>query len=1297
MESENEIKVFLRFFIFFFLLHLLSFNSSYSQVFNVSEVDKTNYPDVNVNFLTLKGDGSAFGDLTVNDFLVEENGDTIDPSTYRLECKNPPVKVVLVLDHSNSMNTDVEGEKRWDWVLYGVNSFINSIDLSDGESEVAMVSFAGRSQIRCPFTADKQELRDSLDKTYIINSSTNFNPPFLDDQSGAIELLKKCDPKFRRVVVFLSDGEHTIKPEKFDVNQVMKELKQWNIQSYNITLLNTENADLGVISNYSGGKYFNIQNKEKLADIYRIIADDAQNKDQCILSWISPPVCNYLGLYKQTKITFFITDQSHNRNYKAPDWGLARLDTDKDIYNLGNPDIGESGSQKIIITPKNYPFKINDIKVIPGEFFDVDWGQGFQESFNDTLELEKDTPYELNVKFTPSGVKQFRTAQVFIDADPCPQQVRVVGGISEIEVLKPSEGEILNLCEKVEIKWKGQKDNERVNLYYRYEDGEWVTIERTYRGYSYEWNPPFREGEYDIKVRLTSSFGLQDHSFDTSGRFKLEMPKLKVLKNTVDMGNCLTGDSSRKSVSGVLINDGRFPVNINKTSFYGEDPADFKLINALSDSLLLPGETLDLEIQYKPETNGFSEADLIFHTECIKDDTVSIFGKGVCAGEFVKIVDFGDIFIGRKDTIIKKHIFKNPTSEKYKIKPIIKNGKDLELFTIFKYINGNIAGTFLKSFEILPDSSITLAILFDARSLGRKEAYIDFSLPNECEPAITKLTANVVDAQLNAEGIAWGPKRKLTENDSSLTITNIGTITENINEIKLADPALNEIFKLEQKGNVNIPVEGGKTQKLDVSFKPAEERYYETELIILSDDRKDTLKLPLSGSGFLPKFAYEWSCGDMIEIGDSTDAELTLINPSQTSELKVDRIEITAGGEEFFKINNDLNGGYTMDVNSSEKIYFKFKPEEDLSHKIAITVYADNYDGEFTAEWKMNKISEGCDAYDIETDDINFGSVFLCDTNDNEVLIKNKAVNTDLILYRDQIFIYGKDKDDFYTEVNSDITVQPGETESIKVGFSPSDDVNYNKEAYLHIGNSFDMQLNIDLTGQAERARTYSSENKYTLKPGKRFTLPVFLNIPELEDESIEDLTLEVIYNNRFLHYAGNNLKSFTGENWQWSDPQIPDEGILRIRGEGILDVPFSGKVFEIDFRVLLDTADKSAIYATVDYECNSHDYLLTEVDYEDFCFNQGRRVIINNYAYATSVSAAAGNIELQVTIGLEAQTNISVYNTMGELVEEIEKKELPAGVHNYFIPAESIANGLYFIKVQSGPYLETKPVILNR
>ena len=489
----------------FFIFH---YQKALSQNFNVSEIDPTNYPKVVANFSAFNAFGAPYNNLNSNDFEVRENGILIPPQLVEIFCRtDAPYNVVLVIDKSSSMLEKVDGQILWDWAKEGALSFINNIPIGDS-SRIALVTFSGKAELMCPFTNNKQEFIDSLNKVPYIYGNTNFNVAFLNKDYGAINLLKNQSPYFKRAIVFLSDGEHSTTTEPLRYDEILSKLQEYNIQLFAITILSKKSSDLENMAKRTGGYYDFVTTKSQLNDLYKAFASSIQQRQQCLLQWTSPDICDDKGTYRQAAIRFKILNKTVVQNYRAPNSSIVFIETDKNLYDFGNPELGEYIDRDIVITPRLRSFNTQDIRIIPSQFFEIiDWGNGIGNPPSYNFVMPVDVPRTLKVRFKPSVAKKFRTASLIIDGEPCPKEIPLVGGYQQIKLITPKEGDFLSACDSITIRWQGQDPNSTVDISYSIDNGEnWNLIAKNIKGNSYKWLAPDTSSYFRIKVETSTSY-----------------------------------------------------------------------------------------------------------------------------------------------------------------------------------------------------------------------------------------------------------------------------------------------------------------------------------------------------------------------------------------------------------------------------------------------------------------------------------------------------------------------------------------------------------------------------------------------------------------------------------------------------------------------------------------------------------------------------------------------------------------------------------------------------------------------
>jgi uncharacterized protein YegL len=1541
-------KLLIIFFIF------INFSILKSQHFTMTEVDTSNFPLVSASFLALNPMGDSYQDLSVEDFAIEENGIPIPRELYQLNCGYPPISVVLVLDQSNSMNDMAGSETRWDWVVSGVKSFVNSIDLSDSISKVSIVGFGGRAYARCPFTGVKQELLDTLSNMSALNATTNFNEPFLDPTNGAIELLKKRPSEYRRVIVFLTDGKHENMTATLRRDDIVERLREWNIQTYAITLLDDMNPDLNLIAERSGGDYYQIMNKTELGKIYDFIAKDAQGKIQCILSWPSELSCSEVSSFRKARIEFLKNNSVINREYKAPDWSIVRVETDEEIYDFDDPDVGVSVEKEIKITPRQYPFTIDDIKIIPDDFFEINWGNGYGREFTGTMLLNEGETRTFNVRFTQKNQKAYRQATLVMEGAPCPLEIPLVGGKSSLAITKPVAGDVFNTCKNIRIEWDGNNPDERISLYYTLNNGPWVLIRNNLSGQSFDWSPPQIDGEVKIraqiqtqslykwavsdggkadefvstinvqnndlyavvcgtfkdsstignndlevygdndiflakydtegnlvwaqsagskdednalaavvdpigdiymtgimhkgaiferispaaqydylpylylakfspngqaqkvvtfggeskydnlrlypvrmsyefdnvsvpkiviegrykgyyqdedndwilpntsnfekffiiydhnlnKVRITtkdvemnnvvtsrdfdnqgnryetgnfrdtrnfgayqvtanegqdyyiSKYGQTNTSVDVSDAFEISVPKIKFMDESYNVGLCLVGDTCLKEIKGYLVNYGLFPVKITDAVIAGYQPEDFTLVTPLKDSTIAAGDTIDIQVNMQPDFIGYRSAELELSLECINDITLLIEGEGVCDALYDEVIDFGNVYVGKADTIIRSCIFKNPTSLDMKIEPIIM-GDDWRHFKIYRTKDGEMLPKQTGFIDVPPDSCVELLIEYTPAGFGQSNAYIDYNMPMGCEEAITRLTGTGIDAELLTSPVDWGDRRILSTNDSLLTITNVGTITEKIISITFEDENLRNIFNPEYYGDVSIDMTGESDLDINISFQPADEIEYSTNVIIYIESKEEPLIVSLTGKGFLPKLETDYSCGEAVNAGETTTATIVVSNPSSSGDLNINRIYINNGDNEYEWLNGEPQD-IIVPMNDSRVFDVIYTPKNGEPHNAQFIIEADNFDGTFTEEWRENNLNVACDAFDLDyTNPITFNNILVCKNTTDILEVTNSSVATDLIIFNSQATITGADADNFRINNNNDLTINPESTGEIIIDFVPDVMNQINYTATLTIPTSYGIDIVVSLIGDAEKISLSSAQASYIIEPGDNFTFPVRMEIPQLNNSvdvtnnAIQRIKLNIIFDNQMLKYVDNSISNNLN-NWNWNEPVETEPGILEIEGSGNLSIPFEGTAFDIEFQVLLGLNDTTNILGKVDYECTDEEVFLTMLTYDEFCFNEGRSIITNqNYSVTVIDIPDHNTFEIDVFLSNDAPTNITVFNSLGQEVKIVADDYYESGYYKFSVSKDEIQSGVYFIKVISGPFSETESIMI--
>lgn len=490
-----------------FVFFLTNFGLKAGPVLSISEVDTSAYPWLNVSFSVFDDDYYLVRDLVPADFQIMENKELIPETDVIVDCEDgdAPLNIVLVLDQSTSMDSIVDGKSKWHWVIEGAKQFINYAGGRDSVF-IAVTTFAGNSKINCNFTNNKNELYDSLQNAKVVTSITNFNNALMQPNTGAVELLKQRPYDERRIIIFLTDGQHSAKSDYLKIPDIIQTLLTHNIQMFSITFMSEINNDLIYISESSGGKNYNIKSVNALNEIYIEIANLILNKSICKLSWKSGIICHDDNPLKLVEIDFLkLPIKTVNTSYIAPFSSMTFFNTDKQIYFFGNPEPNQSVQQDIILNAEINEEHITSFKIEPPQNFKiVSWGEYGSEFPETGITIPAGDTIVLTVEFTQNDVKTKRNSLLSIYGDPCDINIDLLGGLQQVDIFAPLETEVYSACENMLIQWRGIDDGTMVDLYFKAENDErWTLITDSLAEKSYLWSPPEISDKYYFKVEET--------------------------------------------------------------------------------------------------------------------------------------------------------------------------------------------------------------------------------------------------------------------------------------------------------------------------------------------------------------------------------------------------------------------------------------------------------------------------------------------------------------------------------------------------------------------------------------------------------------------------------------------------------------------------------------------------------------------------------------------------------------------------------------------------------------------------
>lgn len=505
MQTMKYMKASLRV-VILLLISISSSITTYAQNFSIFNVDASKFPTMSARIVAVDAQGKEYTNFQANEFDLKENGVSMN-SSVAIRCTTisvaPAADVILVVDRSGSMSDKIGNETRWDWVKQGVTEFVNQFPFNP-PSQVALLSFGSTAQLDQDFVNNKTPIINAIN-TILPQGGTNYNYPCLDTNIGIIKLMKKrnaINPQIRKIVIFLTDGDPQVTPL---TDSIIKGLNGQGVVFYSITVGLPMNPELRRISNSTGGKTFEVFTKDKLAEVYRLIALETTLQTLCSIEWTAPYGCDLTSLIRNVDCGFkrLSPPLTSSTQYIAPDSSIAKVGLSSSIVYFGDPDKdppNNTQTNTITFTATNTPLRIDSLDIKPTTFFRITDMAG--KSY--PIYLKKGESWTPTITFTQQGSKAYRQAKLIMIGYPCPPTVTLVGGQTSVQVVYPNGNEIISACDSINIQWAGVGPQQEVAISYT-TDGtvanpNWNLITGSAKGLSYRWKPPVQGLKYRLRI-----------------------------------------------------------------------------------------------------------------------------------------------------------------------------------------------------------------------------------------------------------------------------------------------------------------------------------------------------------------------------------------------------------------------------------------------------------------------------------------------------------------------------------------------------------------------------------------------------------------------------------------------------------------------------------------------------------------------------------------------------------------------------------------------------------------------------
>lgn len=465
------------------------------QSFSVFNPDLSNFSEVKAQFYVFDATGYQITNLGISDFTVYENG--IKRDVIDVNC--PPnisnsLSSVLVMDVSSSMCTTY----RLKIAMAAANRWIDLLNL--GESECALTSFSKNSYINQDFTSNRGTLKYAVNSLACV-TTTNYDEAFLNELAGAIPIAK--NGKYRRVIIFLTDGLPNFEPQ---TDKIIQEAKENNITIYGVAVAMQAPDCMKKMAAETGGECFeNIISADEAQKCYEKILVNLKNIAPCEITWQSDYPC----ALEKRNVEVMWQNSISKLDYEVTDNMTTGLQfTPQTIYCQNKP-VGVTFDTILNVSSLNRDINVTDI---------ISNNPSYSISPR-SFQLLAGQSINLHLQYKPSD-SSYNTATFSFIPNICEPLYYASGGfdgkksnIKTLVLTRPNGGEVYVAGSDTLITWKGISPYDTVNLELSIDSGKtWQTITDKTNGLYYSWHvPKTPSGKCLVRVnQLSNNYSKND-------------------------------------------------------------------------------------------------------------------------------------------------------------------------------------------------------------------------------------------------------------------------------------------------------------------------------------------------------------------------------------------------------------------------------------------------------------------------------------------------------------------------------------------------------------------------------------------------------------------------------------------------------------------------------------------------------------------------------------------------------------------------------------------------------------------
>ncbi len=590
-----------------------------------------------------------------------------------------------------------------------------------------------------------------------------------------------------------------------------------------------------------------------------------------------------------------------------------------------------------------------------------------------------------------------------------------------------------------------------------------------------------------------------------------------------------------------------------------------------------------------------------------------------------------------------------------------------------------------------------------------------------------------IEANVTIQGYDWGQRRvadayaRLDDRNygyrGEVTITVTGNTVINNPDIAVVDdprfPGDGNAFYVD-KTTLPQQLQPGMRIVLPAYFKPTEERVYQARVVVRGYDNNELREAEdvLRGIGLQPHVAAAGRDFGTLLVGESKQ-DVAPVESRGTMELTVRDLHIVGDDADAFRIEAAFlqqvrERGLVLRPGESADVPIIFTALRVGEHRAKMRVISDAPE---TPEPELigRGISQGLAATDYD-----FGRHFVTLRVEQPaaVYVRNTGAAR---VYVERIEKESGDVNNFDILTPAGFWIEPSSDYPIDVAFAPDAERSYGMRIryVTNIGEAYSR-----VWGEGRRVYGVVRIGEYRTTPGQELDITVELTRhpdralrPEDRDVTagaIQEFEARVWYDERMLEpvldpsaivTTGTLTQGWTVEYVHPLPKQVPPGGgeplsAFQVKLTGTAPLYLTQEVnplFRFRARAFLAPIDQSPLpvemvplhrpYVVVDEQPG---LLRLAVP----CIENLRLVRLNPVGYSLQQvvpQPAHGPVQLRYSIGYSGWVRLELFNAMGERVAVLVDQEQQAGEYELLFDTRSFPAGVYFYRLISGPYSQTR------